>query len=123
MPPHSFSLHCDDVGDDNNDPEADGGASAFGGVFVASSADVLNRWVVALTCGVSAFQQQQKTLPLAPDAKAADLVWQAVRLRVFELAESMALSTAVDQVAQVVPQQDLKQSEALRRRLQFLRSN
>lgn len=117
-PLHSFSLQLDDLSSGNN---VDVAASVEpADVFVAPTADVLNRWVVALTCGVNAFQQHQSSEPNFPDAKAADLVWQAVRLRIFELAGVMALPTAIEHVTQTIPDQDYQQSEALRHRVGFL---
>ncbi|ETP27447.1 hypothetical protein F441_00064 [Phytophthora nicotianae CJ01A1] len=70
-PLNSFSLQLDDLVD------GDGNAVEAGDIFVASNADTLNRWMVALTCGVNAFQQHQAAQVNYPDAKQADLVWQA----------------------------------------------
>ncbi|KAG4038440.1 hypothetical protein PC123_g25997, partial [Phytophthora cactorum] len=108
-PLNSFSLQLDDP--------VDGNSVGVGDIFVASNADTLNRWVVALTCGVNAFQQHQATQLNYRDTKQADLVWQAVRLRIFELAGVLGMPTAIDHVTRAIPEQDYRQSEALRRRL------
>ncbi|KAG7392552.1 hypothetical protein PHYPSEUDO_000240 [Phytophthora pseudosyringae] len=99
-PLHSFSLQLDGG---NND-------EAGAAVFVASSADALHRWIVALTCGVNAFQQQESSPLNFSDAKQADLVWQAVRLRVFELAQVLGMATAIDHVTGTIPRQDFEQA-------------
>ncbi|GMF13308.1 unnamed protein product [Phytophthora lilii] len=121
-PLFSFSLQSDveDIEDDNN--ERSGVMTPD--TFVAPNADVLTRWVVALTCGINAFQQQhqqQSSKPSSSDGKAAELVWQAVRLRIFELATVIPLPTAIEYVIVTIPQNDLQQCKALRERLQFLR--
>lgn len=64
--------------------------------FVAPSAAELNQWVLMLTCGANAFQQQQQQLP--PEC-GDPLLWQAARLRIFELAELLPLRDAVESVA------------------------
>ncbi|KAE9020306.1 hypothetical protein PR003_g14411 [Phytophthora rubi] len=119
-PIHSFSLKLS-----QHDDEPDNNATTVGATntLVASSEGDLNRWVLALTCGVNAFQRQRErqcTEPFSPDAKAADLVWQAARLRIFELAEVMPLPEAIDHVTKSVPTRDFQQCEALRCRLKFL---
>jgi hypothetical protein len=118
-PPQSFSLRLGRAGGDDDNANAAPSVQTAD-LFIASSADVLNRWVVALTCGVNAFQQQRSE-PTSPDSKATELVWQAVRLRIFELAEAKPLAAAIALVTQALPAQELRQSEALRVRLQFLR--
>ncbi|KAF4046208.1 hypothetical protein GN244_ATG01357 [Phytophthora infestans] len=112
-PLNSFSLLLDDPGDGDDNI----------GIFVASSADMLNRWVVALTCGVGAFQRLDTAQQSSPDAMQADLVWQAVRLRIFELAGVLGIPAAIDHVTLAIPDQDYQQSETLRRRVQFLQCN
>lgn len=48
---------------------------------------------------VNAFQRQlEQQDTMFSDAKAVDLVWQAARLRIFELAQVMPLSEAIDHV-------------------------
>ncbi|KAE9333597.1 hypothetical protein PF008_g14373 [Phytophthora fragariae] len=120
-PIHSFSLKLSQY-----DNEQDNNAATVGATntLVASSEGDLNRWVLALTCGVNAFQRQRErqcTEPFPPDAKVADLVWQAARLRIFELTEVMSLPEAIDHVSKSVPTCDFQQCEALRCRLQFLK--
>ncbi|KAJ8519612.1 hypothetical protein ON010_g18059 [Phytophthora cinnamomi] len=125
-PTHSWSLQVhghDARGDNNATSVPTEGATE---TFVASSAVILNRWIIALTCGANAFQRQrelQSTAITFPDAKAADLVWQAARLRIFELAEILPLTEAVDHVNKSIPTLDRHQCDALRCRLQFLQCN
>ncbi|KAH7472402.1 uncharacterized protein KRP23_9396 [Phytophthora ramorum] len=114
-PAHSVSLQLD--ADNNVDVL---GTVEATDVFVAPSVESFNRWMVALTCGVNAFQQQSSE-PAFPDSKAADLVWQGVRLRVFELAQVLPLATVIKNVTNSLPEQDRQLSETLRLRLQFLR--
>ncbi|KAL3662209.1 hypothetical protein V7S43_012540 [Phytophthora oleae] len=115
---HSFSLQFEEETGDNNEEIA---PLSTRDIFVAESGEALNCWVVALTCGVNAFQQQLSVQPKCfPDDKEAGLVWQAVRLRIFELSGVVGMPTAIENVLRTIPDQDLEQSEALRYRLKFL---
>ncbi|KAG1692999.1 hypothetical protein DVH05_024035 [Phytophthora capsici] len=115
--PHGFSIRIGEETGENNDDIA---PFSLRDIFIAGSAEVLNFWVVALTCGVNAFQQHQlRQSRCFPDVKEADLVWQAVRLRIFELSGVIGMSAAIQKVLRSIPDQDLEQSEALRNRLKF----
>lgn len=63
--------------------------------FKAPSAYEATQWVLALTCGANAFQQAQKNQQRSHSTQSSDLVWQGVRLRIFELALVMELHQAV----------------------------
>lgn len=101
--PRGFSLRLrrDSFAHDGNDPNA---SSRFlNGVFVcAASAALFNQWVLTLTCGANAFQQQKKkedddvnNESSSHGAQATrNLIWQAVRLRIFELGHVMELANA-----------------------------
>lgn len=59
---------------------------------------VFREWILALTCGVNAFQQRQRRQQPANNISPADLLWQGVRLRIFELANGAKLIDAVSTV-------------------------
>lgn len=63
----------------------------------ASSAAILREWVLTLTCGTNAFQQQQQlqSETIESPRPMMSLIWQAARLRIFELAHVLPLHEAV----------------------------
>lgn len=62
----------------------------------ASSAAILQEWVLTLTCGTNAFQQQQLQSETTESPRSmTNLIWQAARLRIFELAHVLPLHEAV----------------------------
>lgn len=64
--------------------------------LAASKAAIVNQWVLTLTCGVNAVQQQlQSERSSKPEPPMTNLIWQAARLRIFELISVLPLPDAV----------------------------
>ncbi|KAF1316549.1 hypothetical protein FI667_g15310, partial [Globisporangium splendens] len=104
-PDHGFSLR---IRKDNSGATSSN-ASSSSQIFLAASSEVLNQWVLTLTCGANAFQQQQQLQKdnnnnsVATQSQSTQsLIWQTARLRIFELSREMDLVDAVTSVTQRV---------------------
>ncbi|GAB9473197.1 hypothetical protein Gpo141_00010353 [Globisporangium polare] len=101
-PELGFRLQICDPGSNQNDAEHQDEPERTPALLftlptelAASSATALRHWVLALTCGANAFQQQLQREKTGPQQPMTSLIWQAARLRIFELAHVVPLHDAV----------------------------